>query len=103
MTLRWFVDGALPPRQVECHSVGYPHEDVEGHVQYVNTHFDSEAQALDKADREAQAWAKDAARAIESAEADLAKARADAGEAVKAILNLDRAKQDRERNREEGA
>lgn len=103
MTLRWFVGGALPPRQVECHSVGYPHEDVDGHVQYVNTHFDDEDEAWVKADREAQAWAKLAARAIECAEADLAQARADAGEAVKAILNLDRARQDREHNREEGA
>lgn len=103
MTLRWFVDGALPPRQVECHSVGYPHEDVEGNVQCVNTHFDDEDEAWVEAGREAQAWAKLAARSIERAEADLAQARCDAGEAAKAILNLDRAKRDRERNREAGA
>lgn len=54
--IRWHVCNDPPiPAAVECDPPGWPHTDAEGRPQYVNTHFDTEAQAWEKAKREAEA------------------------------------------------
>jgi hypothetical protein len=93
--LRWYVDGARPPRQVECDPPGYPHKDVDGRVQYKNTHFDNEDDAWAKARREAEAGISLDASAIREAERVLATVRERAADSLKEFADLMEAERQR--------
>lgn len=97
---RWRVTDSHPvPVEVECEQHGYPHKDADGQEQFHNTHFDSEDEAWEKAQRSAEAYVAIAGRDVLSAEAGLAKAREEAGKAAKFMKEFLDVRRQRERER----
>lgn len=101
---RWRVRDSHPvPVEVECEVRGYPHKDSDGEEQFHNTHFDSEDEAWEKAQRSAEAYVAIAGRDVVTAEEILSKARAKAGEAAKFMKEFLDGRRQRERERERSA
>jgi hypothetical protein len=79
---RWRAND-VHPVEVECEQRGYPYPCSDGEIQYENTHFDTEDEAWEKAQCNAEAYVSLAGSAVRDAEARLAKAREQAGDAAK--------------------
>lgn len=99
-TIRWKNGPDGIPIQVECDVVGFPNVDADGETQFVNSHFDTEAEAWEKGKSETLAWISLVGSEIERLEGVLAAKREDAGRASVAWKNFKQAYERFQRSRE---
>lgn len=75
--------GATSPEPQTCETPGWPNVTTCGEKMYVNTHFDTKAEAWERVRSSCEAGLSMAARRVEDAERALSNARTEAAEAAK--------------------
>ncbi len=87
---RWYA-GDLIPVEIECPVPGWPNLDVNGRPQFVNTHFDIEADAWKIGRANANAGVSLARSDVQQAQANLDRAVARLTASVEALARLEHA------------